>query len=122
MYRISEQVQAKVIAAISALDITDEEREHVGWEINPALLSPGPGMMPELGFVIAISVPVPDTEDDFILHMEPVLNPHAPQETVTELVAKLYNGASAEGREKRVQIVVAANGEKRTESGLVLPE
>jgi hypothetical protein len=122
MYRISDQVQAKVIAAVEALDITTEERGQTGWEINPALLSAGPGMMPQLGFVIGISVPVPGTEDDHILHMEPVLNPHASQEEVSALVAKLHTGAYAEAREKRVRIAVAANGEKRTEGGLVLPD
>ncbi len=122
MYRISDQVQAKVIAAIKALCITEEERSQIGWEINPALLSAGPGMMPQLGFVIGISVPIPATEDDFILHMEPILNPHASQEEISTLVTKLHTEAAAESREKRVRIAVAANGEKRTEGGLVIPD
>lgn len=122
MYRISEQLQARIIAAIQALEVTDEERELIGWDINPILLSRAPGTMPQFSFVVAISVPIPGTEDDRILHMEPLPEAHAAQDVVSALVLKLHASATAEAREERVRITVTANGEKRTEGGLLLPE
>jgi len=121
MYRISDRVQAKVIAGIKALGLPAGDEEQIGWDINPILLS-RPGAIPQLGFVVGISVPVPATEDDFILHLEPLADAHAGQETVTGLIAKLYGSASSEAREQHVRITVASNGEKRTEGGLVIPE
>lgn len=122
MYRISDQVQARVIEGIKALGLPPDEEARVGWEINPVLMATAPGATPQLGFVVGISVPVPSTADDFILHLEPLADAHAGQETVSELVAKLYASASAEAREARVRIATMANGERRTEGGLVLPE
>lgn len=122
MYRIADRVIARLAEGVKALGLPAEDEAKIGWEVNPILLSKAPGTMPQLGYAVALSVPVPSTEDDFILHMEPLTDAHADQETVSALVAKLYASATAEAREQRVRIATMANGERRTDGGLVIPE
>jgi hypothetical protein len=112
MYRICEMVEHKIVHAIQEdLQVLRAIKEQIGYEIMPCLLPRGKAM-PNLGFMIGISVPVAGTSDDFILHMSGLEDPHASQETVSGMVAELYAGAQAEADQMHAGILAAANGSK----------
>lgn len=118
--RISDILAEKVVTAIDALAVLNRSRNEIEWEISPALLPRGDGMV--LAFMVAVAVPVPaSVENDYILKMAPLDDPHADQRTVDDLVAMLYRLCEVDADEARAAASAQANGHKMTPGGLIVP-
>lgn len=114
--RISDILAARISAAIEALPVLSVTREQIDWEIAPALLPRGSGMV--LAYMVAVSLPVPGSaEDDKVLYMAPLDDPDSAQETVSFLVEGLYLKAQQEVDQRHAQL----NGHRESPGGLVLP-
>jgi hypothetical protein len=120
MYRISEGVTTRVLAAIEGLEVLQAIRDTIGWEVSPFLLMKPGG--PILAYMIALGLPVPGAasaaDQDHVLYMHPLEDPHAPQEDVDQVVRELYRQAQEEADAIRARIAIAGNGHKRTPGGL----
>jgi hypothetical protein len=114
--RISDILAARITSAIEALPVISVVRDQIDWEIAPALLPRGSGMV--LAYMVAVSLPVPGSvEGDKVLYMAPLDDPDASQETVMSLVEGLYLKAQQEADQRHAQL----NGHRESPSGLVLP-
>lgn len=120
MYRIADGITGRVLAAIDGLEILQAIKETIGYEVSPALTVKNGGMI--LAYMIAISLPVPGppppADQDHVLYMHPLEDPHAPQEEVDQIVRELYRQAQEEADAVRVQRAIGSNGHKRTPGGL----
>jgi hypothetical protein len=114
--RISDVLAQRIIIAIEALPVLSVVRDQIDWEIAPALLPRGAGMV--LAYMVAVSLPVPGSvEGDKVLYMAPLDDPDASQDTVTSLVEGLYLKAQQEVDQRHAQL----NGHRESPGGLVLP-
>lgn len=114
--RISDVLGQRVTAAIDALSVLSVTREHIDWEIAPALLPRGSGMV--LAYMVAVSLPVPGSlEGDKVLYMAPLDDPDASQETVSSLVEGLYLKAQQEVDQRHARL----NGHRQSPGGLAVP-
>jgi hypothetical protein len=118
--RISDILGERVTAAIEALPVLSVIRQRVDWEIAPALLPRGDGMV--LAYMVAVSLPVPGSvEADKVLYMAPLDDPDASQETVSALVESLYLRAQQEADQRRYQLAGQSGGHGGTPGELALP-
>jgi hypothetical protein len=118
--RISEVLATRIAAAIEALPVLSVVREGIDWEIAPALLPRGGGMV--LAYMVAVSLPVPGSaEGDNVLYVAPLDDPHASQEAVSDLVEALYLRAQRECDDRRAAITAHSNGHRESPGGLALP-
>jgi hypothetical protein len=118
--RVSDVVEERVKAAIGALEVPKSVKDSIEWEISPALLQRGEEMT--LAYMVAISIPVPGSvEDDYVLQMKPLRDPHADQGAVTALVEELYGLCEQAADEIRARLNALSNGHKRSPGGLYLP-
>lgn len=114
--RISDILGGRIAVAIGELPVLSVIREQIDWEIAPALLPRGGGMV--LAYMVAVSLPVPGSaEGDKVLYMAPLDDPDASQETVSSLVEGLYLKAQREADQRRAQL----NGHRETPGGLAVP-
>lgn len=114
--RISDTLARRVTTAIESLPVLAVTREQIDWEIAPALLPRGGGMV--LAYMVAVSLPVPGSvEGDKVLYMAPLDDPGATQETVSALVEGLYLKAQQETDQRRSGL----NGHRESPGGLALP-
>jgi len=119
--RISDIVGERVLAAIDSLEILDRLKEDIQWDVTPVLLA-RPGSEPTLGFVVAISVPVPGAiEEDYVLYSAPMEDPHAGPGAYLAMVAALYERCAAEADQIRQENATLANGHRESPGGLILP-
>lgn len=120
MYRISDGVTDRVLAAIDRLEVLQAIKDDIGYEVSPALLARQNGMI--LAFMIAIGLPVPGApsaaDQDHVLYMHPLEDPHASQEEVDRIVRELYRQAQEEADAIRARRAVGGNGHKRSPGGL----
>lgn len=101
--RISDVLAARITSAIEALPVLSAVRDQVDWEIAPALLPRGAGMV--LAYMVAVSLPVPGSlEGDKVLYMAPLDDPDAGQAQVSALVEGLYLKAQQETDQRRAQL------------------
>jgi hypothetical protein len=118
--RISDVVEERVKTAIEALDVLQAVKDSIEWDISPALIPAGRGEM-ALAYMVAISVRVPGSvEEDYVLQMKPLLDPHAPQADVTALVAELHGLCQAAADEIRAKLNAASNGHRKSPGGLII--
>lgn len=114
--RISDILGQRVVIAIEALPVLAVTRDQIDWEIAPALLPRGGGMV--LAYMVAISLPVPGSiEGDKVLYMTPLEDPDADQEQVSALVEGLYLKAQQEADQRRAHL----NGGRQSSGGLAMP-
>jgi hypothetical protein len=114
--RISDGLARRVTEAIESLVILEAARARIDWEIAPALLPRGSGVV--LAFMVAVSLPVPGSlEGDRVLYMGPLDDPAASQETVNGLVESLYLKAQAEADQRHAQL----SGHRESPGGLIVP-
>jgi hypothetical protein len=118
--RISDVIAAKVEAAVNSLPVLQAVKDTVEWEISPALVPAGRDM--SLAYMVAVCIPVPGSvEDDYVLRMTPLEDPHAPQAVVDALVQVLYGYCSGAADEIRARVNAQANGHRESPGGLILP-
>lgn len=118
--RVSDSIEEKVIAAVMALPGLQVVRDTLEWEIAPALVPSGRDM--SLAYMIAVCIPVPGSvEDDYVLRMAPLTDPHAPQAVVSALVADLYGYCLGAADEIRRRNNAQANGHRESPGGLIVP-
>ena len=114
--RISDILGQRITVAIEALPVLAVVREQIDWEVAPALLPRGSGMV--LAYMVAVSLPVPGSvEGDKVLYMTPLEDPDAGQDQVSALVEGLYLKAQQEADERRSQL----NGHREPPGGLAVP-
>lgn len=118
--RISDILAERITTAIGRLPVLEAARDQIDWEITPALLPRGQGLV--LAYMVAVSLPVPGTvENDKVLYMAPLDDPDADQETVSSLVWGLYQRCQAENDARRDAMNTQANGHRESPGGLILP-
>jgi hypothetical protein len=118
--RISDAIESCINRAVEALEIPQAVKESIEWEISPALIPTGREMA--LAYMVAISIPVPGSvEEDYVLQMKPLRDPHADQAAVTALVEELYGLCEKAADEIRAQMNALSNGHKKSPGGLYLP-
>jgi hypothetical protein len=117
VYRISDSIIPRVEEAISGLEVLQAVRDAIGYEVTPALIARQGGLV--LSYMIAVSLPVPGPEGHHVLYMQPLEDPHAPQEVVSQVIRELYRQAQAEADGIRVRHAIPGNGHKLTPGGLV---
>lgn len=118
--RISDALGAKVITAIEALPVLAVARQQIDWEIAPALLPRGDGMV--LAYMVAVCIPVPGSvEGDKVLYMAPLDDPDASQEKVSALVGGLWSRAQGESDQRRAHLNASSNGHRESPGGLIVP-
>lgn len=118
--RIEDAVAVCIEAAIDSLEIPQAARDLIEWDIAPALIPAGREM--SLAYMVAISIPVPGSvEEDYVLQMKPLRDPHADQGVVTALVTELYGLCEQAADEIRAQMNALSNGHKKSPGGLYLP-
>ena len=117
--RIADAVAARVVAAIDGLDISQADRNAVEWEIAPALIPVGREMA--LAYMVAVSIPVPGSaEEDYVLRMKPLKDPHAGQDAVAALVSELYALCQEAADQLRAELSAPSNGGKKSPGGLII--
>jgi hypothetical protein len=120
MYRISDGIIERVLEAIEGLAVLQAIKDTIGYEVTPALFMRPEGTI--LAYMIAIGLPVPGehvpADQDHVLYMHPLEDPHAPQEEVDQVVRELYRQAQQEADAIRVKRAIAGNGHKRPLGGL----
>jgi hypothetical protein len=117
--RISDAIENCINRAIEALEIPQAVKESIEWEVSPALIPVGREM--SLAYMVAISIPVPGSvEEDYVLQMKPLRDPHADQGVVTALVEELYGLCEQAADEIRAQLNALSNGHKKTPGGLII--
>lgn len=110
--RISDLLSSRIVTAIEALPVLAVARDSVNWEITPALMPGGGGLV--LAYMVAVSLPVPGSlEGDRVLYMAPLDDPDASQEKVSALVRSLYDRCQAEADERQAAVRTAANGHRQ---------
>lgn len=118
--RISDAIESCINRAVEALEIPQAVKESIEWEISPALIPTGREL--SLAYMVAICLPVPGSvEDDYVLQMKPLRDPHADQAAVTALVADLYGLCEKAADEIRARLNALSNGHKKSAGGLCLP-
>ena len=118
--RISDAVAECVGKAIEGLDVLQSVKDSIEWEIAPALLPMGREM--KLAYMVAVSIPVPGSvEEDYVLNMKPLHDPHADQATVAALVTELFELCQNTADELWDRMNAQANGHKKSPGGLLLP-
>jgi hypothetical protein len=118
--RISSAVEKCIEAAIDGLEIPQAVKDLIEWDIAPALIPDGREMA--LAYMVAISIPVPGSvEEDYVLQMKPLRDPHADQGVVTSLVEELYGLCERAADEIRAQMNAMSNGHRKSAGGLYLP-
>lgn len=121
MERISDRIAAMVKQAIADLEILEEARREITWEVMPALIPVPAANGLSLGFMVAVCVPVRNLAGDHVLHMAPLEDPGAPQEEVSRLVRSLHASAQEEADKTRMKEASLGNGNKRSDGGLIMP-
>lgn len=117
--RISDAIESCINRAVEALEIPQEVKESIEWDISPALIPTGREMA--LAYMVAISIPVLGSiEDDYVLHMKPLRDPHADQAAVTALVSELYALCEQAADEIRARLNSLSNGHKKSPGGLII--
>jgi hypothetical protein len=117
--RIADEVAKCVEAAIDGLEIPRAVKDSIEWEIAPALIPTGREM--SLAYMVAISIPVPGSvEEDYVLQMKPLRDPHADQGVITALVEELYGLCQQAADEIRAQLNALANGHRKSPGGLII--
>lgn len=118
--RISDVLAERINTAISSLIVLQAVRSQIDWEIAPALLPRGGGMI--LAYMVAVSLPVPGSvEGDRVLYMAPLDDPSADQDAVNDLVESLYLKVQKEADDRRAQVSAASNGHRQSPGGLIVP-
>jgi hypothetical protein len=117
--RIEAAVAACIEAAIDGLEIPQAARDLIEWDIAPALVPDGREL--SLAYMVAISIPVPGSvEEDYVLQMRPLRDPHADQGVVTALVEELYGLCEKAADEIRARLNALSNGHKKSPGGLII--
>lgn len=118
--RISSAVEKCIEAAINGLEVPQAVKDSIEWDIAPALIPAGREMA--LAYMVAVSIPVPGSvEEDYVLQMKPLRDPHADQAIVTALVEELYGLCEKAADEIRAQLNALSNGHRKSPGGLYLP-
>lgn len=117
--RISDAIESCINRAVEALEIPQAVKESIEWEIAPALIPAGREMA--LAYMVAVSLPVPGSvEEDYVLNMKPLRDPHADQAAVTALVTDLYVLCEQQADAIRAQMNALSNGHKKSPGGLII--
>lgn len=118
--RISDAIETMIKDAVGGLEIPQAEKDSIEWEIAPALIPAGREMA--LAYMVAVSIPVPGSvEEDYVLNMKPLRDPHADQAAVSALVTELHGLCAQQADAIRAQMNALSNGHKKSPGGLYLP-
>lgn len=117
--RLSDEVAAQVVAGIEVLEVPQAVKDSILWDVTPALAPAGRGEF-SLVFMVAITLPIPDTEDDYALEAAPLMEVPAPQDAVTTHVKILYSRAQAKADEIQASLRAPQNGHKTSPGGIIL--
>ena len=122
--RTADVLIAKILVAIDALQVPQVIKDRIEWDTVPTLLTRNRSDL-LMGYMVAISLPVPGLQDEYVMYTVPVEDPHLSQDDMNRAVAALYRQAQEEADQLSAGQRTLQNGHGElggtTPGGLVIP-